>query len=181
MPEKEQPNFPIGEKPYLSPNPKDPGFQPKDGGRGTPSIVGTEPKEQIDPTEESTYINFIADKVSALEGKVTALETKQALAEPVVIEGDYEAATATLVAKAIERTANTLVLRADEDLIGLIVFKQISGNGTRFLNVLYDASGDGTGYVTVKYQVSAQGVLSYTTEDLVSTPDPASPAEQTEE
>lgn len=46
MPElNPSPKFPIAEKPHLSPNPK---FEDSivDGGRGTPVVVGTEPKEQ---------------------------------------------------------------------------------------------------------------------------------------
>lgn len=80
MPEKEQPNFPIGEKPYLSPNPNDPGFQPKDGGRETPAIVGTAPKKQEDlDTDQSQAINSLGGRVSTLETKTAALEAKKSV------------------------------------------------------------------------------------------------------
>lgn len=80
MPEKEQPNFPIGGKPYLSPNPNNPGFQPKDGGRETPVIVGTEPKKQDDlDTDQSQAITSLGGRVSTLETKTAALEAKKSV------------------------------------------------------------------------------------------------------
>ena len=93
MPDLIQPNFPVTEKPHLSPNPKLT-HEIKDGGRGTPEIVMTESKEQVpyDPRAAvealqaeisalDTEIDGVADdlatekgKISTLEGKVTDLE-----------------------------------------------------------------------------------------------------------
>ena len=58
MPELEQPNFPTGVKPHLSPNPKLT-HELVDGGRETPVIVVTEPKQQVDLTEESAEIEAL--------------------------------------------------------------------------------------------------------------------------
>lgn len=77
MPTLETPKFPQGNKPYLSPNPNDPGFQPQDGGRSTPVIVGTQPKKQGDVDKsQGAEIAELKGDVSTLKSKVTTLEGK---------------------------------------------------------------------------------------------------------
>ena len=80
MPKLPQPNYPQGEYPYLSPNPNSHEIV-VDGGRGTPVIVNTEPKFQIDTTEESEEI---AVKVGELKTYTdTELAKKENLANKV--------------------------------------------------------------------------------------------------
>lgn len=88
MPDLIQPNFPVTEKPHLSPNPKLVN-EIKDGGRGTPEIVMTEPKVQApyDPREAvealqaeisalDTEIDGVADDLATEKGKITTLQGK---------------------------------------------------------------------------------------------------------
>lgn len=81
MPDLIQPNFPVTEKPHLSPNPKLT-HEIKDGGRGTPEIVMTEPKEQApyDPSAAvealQAEINGVADDLATEKGKITTLQGK---------------------------------------------------------------------------------------------------------
>ena len=78
MPTLETPKFPQGKKPYLSPNPNDPGFQPQDGGRGTPVIVGTSPKKQGDTDKsQSAEIAALEERVSYLEANPTSIDAKR--------------------------------------------------------------------------------------------------------
>ena len=84
MPElNPSPNFPVTEKPHLSPNPKLT-HEIKDGGRGTPEIVMTEPKEQApyDPREAvgalQAEINGVAGDLATEKGKITTLQGKVA-------------------------------------------------------------------------------------------------------
>lgn len=110
MPElNPSPKIPTTDSPYLSPNPKIEEGK-LDGGRGTPVIVETAPKEQIDPTEESaeidalrTYVNEELAKKENLSNKVTAIG-----ANPGDVKYPTEKAVAdyvqTVVLGAIERS-----------------------------------------------------------------------------
>lgn len=75
MPELEQPNFPTGVKPHLSPNPKLT-HELVDGGRETPVIVVTEPKKQVDLTEESAEIEALREYVDGELAKKENLSNK---------------------------------------------------------------------------------------------------------
>lgn len=68
MPElNPSPKFPVTEKPRLSPNPKST-LEYKDGGRGTPVIVNTDPAYQGGSQETETF-------VASFDGKNGAITT----------------------------------------------------------------------------------------------------------
>ena len=95
MPELEQPNFPTGVKPHLSPNPKLT-HEIVDGGRETPVIVVTEPKEQVDLTEESA-------EIEALRGYVdTELAKKENVANKATSIGSSADNTKYPTTKAVK-------------------------------------------------------------------------------
>ena len=66
MPELETPNLPIGVKPELSPNPALT-FTKKDGGRGTPVITTTEPKEQAETGGSSFDPSYLEAEIALKE------------------------------------------------------------------------------------------------------------------
>lgn len=131
------PKFPITEKPHLSPNPK---FEDSivDGGRGTPVIVGTEPKEQaeqgvstFDPTNLENQIRDLrAYRVTGDESDLTASDVK------AIVDGQCDA----------------VWFVADETTVGLITRKYKTGNNY-FLTVLIDQTGVGLKYETVAYEL----------------------------
>ena len=61
MPELDTPNFPTGEKPHVSPNPKGLKTEYENGGQETPVVIVTAPKEQVDLTEESAQIDALRE------------------------------------------------------------------------------------------------------------------------
>lgn len=77
MPElNPSPKFPITEKPRLSPNPKST-LEYKDGGRGTPVIVNTDPAYQgSQDTDQDARISLLEGKMAQAESDIDALQAQ---------------------------------------------------------------------------------------------------------
>ena len=75
MPElNPSPKFPITEKPRLSPNPKST-LEYKDGGRGTPVIVNTDPAYQgSQDTDQNARISVLEGKMAQAESDIDAVQ-----------------------------------------------------------------------------------------------------------
>lgn len=139
MPElNPSPKFPISEKPHLSPNPK---FEDSivDGGRGTPVIVGTEPKEQAETTGGGTF------DPTYLENQIRDLKAYR-------VTGDESDLTASDVKAIVDGQCDAVWFVADETTVGLITRKYKTGNNY-FLTVLIDQTGVGLKYETVSYEL----------------------------
>ena len=146
MPDLIQPNFPVTEKPQLSPNPKSV-HEIKDGGRGTPEIVMTEPKEQIEPHA----CDCTPFDPSQLEAKIASLKCYQ-------VTGDPDDLTADDLKEIVESDCDCVAFVADEKLIGQVTLKYKTGSNY-FANILLDQGGAGLGYKTIVYEY-ASGVFS---------------------
>ena len=81
--ELDAPKMPTGTYPELSPNPNSKGVELKDGGRGTPVIVNTEPKKAntntITVNEVKKIVREAIDHFEKEEGGVTEAELQEAL------------------------------------------------------------------------------------------------------
>lgn len=99
------PKFPISEKPHLSPNPK---LEDSivDGGRGTPVVVGTEPKEQAEQGGSTFDPSYLEAEIALKED--SANKTTEISAIPGNVKFPTEKAVAdyvqTVVLGAIERS-----------------------------------------------------------------------------
>lgn len=82
-PKLDAPKMPTGTYPELSPNPNSKGVELKDGGRGTPVIVNTEPRSAntntITVNEVKRLIREAIDHFEKEEGGVTEKELQEAL------------------------------------------------------------------------------------------------------
>lgn len=168
MPTLNQPNFPVTEKPQLSPNPNL-SHSLKDGGRETPEIVMTEPKVQA-PYDPRAAVEALQAEVSALDTEIDALK-------PYAISGDEDDVTKDDVIAIVEGDYGIIDFNGGG--YGLVTHKLKTSStltGTRYtLCVLIDPIGNGLDYTTIKYSVAhnalstpskikAQANIAYTTE-----------------
>ena len=150
MPElNPSPKFPITEKPRLSPNPKST-LEYKDGGRGTPVIVNTDPAYQQEAQGGATF------DPSSLIAEINSLKA-------YVINGDEEDVTAQDVINIVHLNCDAVKFGGEESVIGLVTYKY--DNGNYFVSVLLDKTSVGLGYETIAFEVVG-GVLSYTKNSL---------------
>ena len=159
MPElNPSPNFPVTEKPQLSPNPKQT-HEIKDGGRGTPTIVMTEPKEQV----ETRPCDCTPFDPSHLEEQIASLKCYE-------ITGDEDDLTIDDLKAIVEGDCDCVAFKTDERLIGQVTYKYKTGSNY-FANILLDTGGAGLAYKTLIYEyagvslvkkvVNAMGNIAY--------------------
>lgn len=90
--ELDAPKMPAGTYPELSPNPNSEGLKLKDGGRGTPVVVNTEPRKAntntITVNEVKRLIREAIDHFEKEEGGVTEAEMESYVANAIASKAD---------------------------------------------------------------------------------------------
>lgn len=90
--ELDAPKMPAGTYPELSPNPNSEGLKLKDGGRGTPVVVNTEPRKAntntITVNEVKRLIREAIDHFEKEEGGVTEAEMESYVANAIATKAD---------------------------------------------------------------------------------------------
>lgn len=166
------PKFPEGEYPELSPNPK---FE-----NGLVDKTSEQPNgsEQTNPQVKPTVLNgvvhingklYINGVLVSPEGATDLNAIQQAIDDGVLdlrsvytVEGDYQDITAAQVKAIVDGHYTFVKFLGDEEIFGIVCFKQVGGTGVYFLNVLCDIGGNGV-YTLIQYQVSTDNVLTTTT------------------
>lgn len=160
--ELDAPKMPTGTYPELSPNPNSEGLKLKDGGRGTPVVVNTEPKQAntntITVNEVKRLIREAIDHFEKEEGGVTEEELNTALATKANKIGglpyfEVKATDKVLdflnnngLIKTGKQRKNFACILINADYQFLAGFTTIGGGENPNLNFELEALGDGARY-----------------------------------
>lgn len=154
--ELDAPKMPTGTYPELSPNPNSEGLKFKDGGRGTPVVVNTEPRKANTNTktvnEVKRLIREAIDHFEKEEGGVTEEELQEALkvkADKIGGLPYFEVSSNDLILPFAEAHNNEpLIIYVKEELILYFgKFRVTRGTTTKFLQYELEVIGSTGRYV----------------------------------